>query len=179
MKNAVRARAGARCRTLPEEERIARSEAVLRQLQTLPVFQSAVAVGIYSPLPGEVLLPIPLPGPMRDLFLPAYDPRQEGYRLAAWSDDLRSGRFAVPEPANPRYAHKDELDLILVPGTAFDPSTGVRLGRGGGWYDRLLPLYRAPRLGLCFDLQLESQIPHEPHDVRMDWIVSETKIISF
>lgn len=179
MKTEVRQRMLRRCRTLTHEERVARSEAVLRRLQTLPVFRSATAIGIYSPLPGEVLLPTPLPGPERALFLPAFDPLQGCYRLAALCGDLRSGRFGIPEPLHPRFAHPDEPDLILVPGIAFDPSTGIRLGRGGGWYDRLLPLYQAPRVGLCFDFQIEPNLPCNAQDARVDQIVSETKIFSF
>ena len=62
-----------------------------------------------------------------------------------------------------------DIDLIVVPGVAFTPS-GVRLGRGKGFYDRYLtqPGVRALRFGVCYPHQLVGELPAEPHDVAMD-----------
>ncbi len=70
-----------------------------------------------------------------------------------------------------------DVDLILAPGLAFTPG-GKRLGRGGGFYDRLLSRKRndARVMGVCFDLQLLDEIPEEPHDAPMDAIVTERGI---
>lgn len=177
MKSGLRAQMAAWVASLPAAQRKARSDAVVERLQHLPAFRSARTIGMYMPLPDEVAVPLPPPGPRRAVFIPAFDPQEGLYRMAALSEELTAGRYGIPEPAVPRYAHAGEIDLILVPGMAFDPA-GVRLGRGGGWYDRLLPLYRAARVGLCFDLQLVDRLPHRGHDIRMDWIVSETKILA-
>jgi 5-formyltetrahydrofolate cyclo-ligase len=68
----------------------------------------------------------------------------------------------------------DKIDLIVVPGLAFSRD-GHRLGRGGGFFDRLLagPAAAASKLGVCFDFQLLESIPIEPHDIVMDTVVTE------
>ena len=67
----------------------------------------------------------------------------------------------------------DEIDLAVIPGVAFDRH-GVRLGRGKGYYDRLLPLMlNAYRIGICFPFQLLEQLPSEPHDVLMNEVVDD------
>lgn len=94
-------------------------------------------------------------------------------------DDLQRGQMNVWEPA----AHCPSvaiaaLDIILVPGLAFTRD-GRRLGRGGGFYDRLLdhPDCRARRIGIAYDLQIIDDIPVEPHDQRVHQIITETGLI--
>ena len=68
--------------------------------------------------------------------------------------------------------------LILIPGLAFD-AQGYRLGRGGGWYDRVLS-HAAPdalKVGVCFERQIVARVPHEAHDVRVDMVVTEDRLI--
>ncbi len=98
--------------------------------------------------------------------------------MARWTLELKKGRFGIPEPAEPVFAAEDELDLILVPGVAFD-RVGRRVGHGGGFYDRLLPQYRVSRAGICFDFQCLGAVPAEEHDIRMNWVVTETQILKF
>lgn len=87
---------------------------------------------------------------------------------------LREGAFHIMEPIGEpfpvsRYA---EIDLAVIPGMAFDRA-GHRLGRGKGYYDRLLPrLPKAYKLGVCFPFQLLDSIPCEEHDVVMDDVVA-------
>lgn len=71
-----------------------------------------------------------------------------------------------------------EVDLFLVPGLAFT-TRGARLGRGGGFYDRLLPRRSAgsTALGICFALQIVESVPHEPHDQRVDGVVTEDGLL--
>jgi len=66
------------------------------------------------------------------------------------------------------------LDLALVPGVAFDLN-GHRLGRGKGYYDRLLAMLTGPACGVAFDQQIVSQVPNEPHDVRLSCILTPTR----
>jgi 5-formyltetrahydrofolate cyclo-ligase len=68
-----------------------------------------------------------------------------------------------------------EIDLAVIPGVAFDRH-GARLGRGKGYYDRLLSLMlNAYKIGICFPFQLLEHIPSEPHDVLMNEVVSGTE----
>lgn len=83
------------------------------------------------------------------------------------------GRYRIPEPTGPLFTDLAAIDLALIPGMAFDRE-GHRLGRGKGYYDRLLanPAFsRIPKIGLCFDFQLIDSVDHEPHDVMMDHVV--------
>ena len=86
---------------------------------------------------------------------------------------LRSGAFGIPEPgAELPCVPPEEIGLALVPGTAFDRS-GFRLGRGGGYYDRFLPLVRGSRTGLCYGAFLLTVLPRTALDVPVDSIITE------
>ena len=91
--------------------------------------------------------------------------------------ELAPGTFGIREPEARIENAIDPgmLDLILVPGVAFTRS-GERLGRGGGFYDRLLASLAAHtgKLGVCFDSQVQHELPAEMHDQRVDFIVTES-----
>lgn len=96
-------------------------------------------------------------------------------RLISHMDDLQRGQMNVWEPrSHCPLVDIATLDLILVPGLAF-ARDGARLGRGGGYYDRLLahPQCRARRVAIAFDLQIIDHIPTEPHDQRVHHIITE------
>jgi 5-formyltetrahydrofolate cyclo-ligase len=85
---------------------------------------------------------------------------------------LAAGRYGVIEPAAVcNVADLKRLDLILVPGVAFDWH-GRRLGRGKGYYDRLLAEVSGTTCGVAFDQQLVATIPVEPHDVHLNCILT-------
>ncbi|MGH8048823.1 MAG: 5-formyltetrahydrofolate cyclo-ligase [Chthoniobacterales bacterium] len=87
---------------------------------------------------------------------------------------LVSGSFGTREPAGGEKVLLREAAAVLVPGVAFDRA-GARLGRGGGFYDRLLgdPALTARRVAVCFACQLVDRVPVEPHDAEVDAIVTE------
>lgn len=78
--------------------------------------------------------------------------------------------YAIPEPVGDVFTDFDRIDLILVPGMAFDKA-GNRLGRGKGYYDKILRNCKACKIGLCFAFQLVEEVPTEPHDIRMDLVI--------
>ena len=81
-------------------------------------------------------------------------------------------------PANSPGVTSESIDLVLVPGLAFS-QTGQRLGYGKGYYDRLLPkTYNATWLGVSADVLVVPNLPHEPHDVTLDYLVTESGIIN-
>ena len=100
-------------------------------------------------------------------------------RLVASADDfiIAPNGIREPSPHCPKVL-ADGLDLILVPGLGFAPD-GTRMGRGRGYYDRFLAGVndRTVRCGVCFQAQLRSALPSEPHDVRMDFILTECGFI--
>jgi 5-formyltetrahydrofolate cyclo-ligase len=90
---------------------------------------------------------------------------------------LQLGHFGIREPET-RCARltSGKLDLILVPGVAFD-LRGGRLGRGKGYYDRLLRELRGTTCGVAFEEQIVGEIPVEPHDVRLKFLLTPTRWI--
>lgn len=99
--------------------------------------------------------------------------------LRNW-EDLMPGAYGVPEPdiSHADLVPPDEIDLVIVPGSAFDETCG-RYGYGGGYYDRFLAndAPQAKRVALAFQLQVFPRIPLGPYDQRMDVIITEEKII--
>ena len=91
-------------------------------------------------------------------------------------DSLRKGAFGIWEPkADGEEAVEGAIDLIIVPGVAFD-AQGHRLGRGRGFYDRLLSSLDTPKVGICFDFQLVPSVPVESFDHPMDHVITESGI---
>ena len=98
-------------------------------------------------------------------------------------NELQVGRFGIPEPGRSlrdlegKHITMTEIDAVLVPGVAFDRNGG-RLGRGYGYYDRLLQQARKDCLlaGLAWECQLFPEIPMDEHDVFMDCVVTETAL---
>ncbi|MBQ9665713.1 MAG: 5-formyltetrahydrofolate cyclo-ligase [Bacteroidaceae bacterium] len=82
-----------------------------------------------------------------------------------------SAHFCIQESTGPLFTNYEAIDLAIIPGMAFT-TQGDRLGRGKGYYDRLLPKLHCPLIGLAFSFQVVDAIPSEVHDVRMTEIVS-------
>jgi 5-formyltetrahydrofolate cyclo-ligase len=114
--------------------------------------------------------------------VPAFDEATQQYaasELRDFNSDLTEGRFEIPEPKpeSVRPVEVDRLQALLVPGLAFD-ETGNRLGRGTGYFDRLLRDARGAKIALAYDFQILNEVPTADHDVRMDFIVTETRLIN-
>jgi 5-formyltetrahydrofolate cyclo-ligase len=99
-------------------------------------------------------------------------------RIYVPGEPLRGTSFGAMEPAAGIVLDPEDLDVVLVPGVAFD-RRGMRVGYGGGFYDRLLPRTRrnAARIGVCFGAQLVDSVPAGPADVAVDAIVTEAETI--
>lgn len=157
------------------EELLAASAGPVARLEAYPEFQSAQTVLLYHSLPDEVdthALLTRWQGRKR-LLLPVVD--GDGLRLVEYTGPARlaAGVFGIAEPQGPTFTDYASVDVAVVPGLAFD-SQGRRLGRGRGYYDRLLPPLRAGGcllLGLCFDFQRVSEVPVDAHDVPVDAVV--------
>ncbi len=149
-------------------------------------FQSALTVMVYLPTPGEVdVAPIAIRcfQERKTLCAPRIDwdhRRMTPVEIRGFDDRFEVRRHGVREPVDGRPVPLEEIDLIIVPGLAFDAS-GARLGRGSGFYDRFLsqPALRrtATRCGVCFDFQVVDEIPLDPHDVHLDAIVTDRRTI--
>ena len=176
-KNNLRAAIRRRLYLLTEQEKERQSADIWQQMEALPAFQSAGVVLLYWSLPGEVDTHgfIEKWRRSKTILLPVVAGDELLLREYAGLSRLRAGAFGICAPAGGKaFAHLQAIDLCIVPAVAFD-GEGNRLGRGKGFYDRLLARVPAPKAGVCFDVQLVEHVPHEKWDVRMNIVLSFQK----
>jgi len=177
-KKALRREMRRRLRAMSEETRVAQSQRLVAEIQSAPEYLSAGRIALFAPLPDEPEI-FPLASHSLELgkavFLPRYNEathRYEFVRLMDPQTDLTMGNFGALEPLSSLATIGGKpLDFVLVPGLAFDGSGG-RLGRGKGFYDRLLERENAFKAGVCFDFQRVDGLPTERHDVKLDYLYS-------
>jgi 5-formyltetrahydrofolate cyclo-ligase len=156
-KAALRAQIQRRLREMTVEERQEYSDEICERVLEMSQWAEARNVILFSPLPSEpIIVPLKLDCEARRV-LCANIPQS-----ARSESDLNL---------------LDEIDLILVPGVAFSKDRH-RLGRGGGFFDRLLAgrAANAFKLGICFSFQVLDTIPTESHDIAMNAIVSDVRV---
>ena len=168
----------ARLKTLGDS-RAEKSRAIAAAIAAHPAYAQRDVIALFDPLPSEPDIERLWEKGCRDFCYPRVVGEKiefvavhmlEDLAPAAWNPKIRE-----PKIRDERVIAPAEIQLILVPGLAFTRD-GRRLGRGGAYYDRLLA-GRDPRtiaLGVCFDLQLVGDLPCEPHDQRVDAVVTES-----
>ena len=164
-------------RSLQARDRHARSQVICRRIRALPEWTGAATVGVFHALPGEVDLTALL--------------AEENHKTVAWPVLVRRGAplqfregpptvrgpYGILEPPDDaRLIPLSQLDLVVVPGLAFD-AFGCRLGQGGGFYDRTLVHTHATRLAVCFREQVVASVPSGEHDCGMDLVVTEDGVL--
>jgi 5-formyltetrahydrofolate cyclo-ligase len=161
-----------------EEHRKRKSKSVQRKLFAAAVFKKARLVMFYIPLRGEVDTHDMIKAAQKlgkKVVVPVCQKHTIDLRpcLLDAPVQLRRGPYGVYEPVVAQYVPISRLDLVIVPGVAFDAS-GNRLGRGKGFYDRFLK--KAPAttavFGLAFDFQVLPSIPTQPHDVKVHRVIA-------
>lgn len=90
-------------------------------------------------------------------------------------DELEKSSYGILEPLEEKVVDRDSIDLIIVPGVAFDRE-GFRLGYGAGFYDRFLEEYKGITAGVCFSSQIIEDVYKDEHDARMDYLITEMGI---
>jgi 5-formyltetrahydrofolate cyclo-ligase len=175
-KAALRREMSARLRSLTALERTAKSRAICRAIVESPKYRNARVAALFAAMPSEPDLSDLSESTDKTFAFP----RVEGDEVKFYAPPpagpwgVGSGKVREPDPAHSTPVPAMEIDLILVPGLAFT-SRGERLGRGGGYYDRLLARISAevPRIGVAFACQIVERLPIEPHDAAVDCVVSE------
>jgi 5-formyltetrahydrofolate cyclo-ligase len=151
------------------------SESIRTSIPSLPRWQAARVVAAFAALPGEPDLHSLDWGRSKTVLLPRVDGENLLFHRVEDPKQLKPGAFGVlePDPAQCPTANPATADLIFVPGLAFTPD-GHRLGRGRGYYDRLLATMPESlwRVGVCFRCQLVDSIHQEPHDESVDLVLS-------
>ena len=163
-------------RAVTAEEKLRRSETVMRSVEQLPEFQHARVVLLYWSMADEVQTHAFVERWYKEktLLLPCVDGDDLRLRQYTGPECMVAGeQFGIGEPTGEEWKDLDAVECIIVPGVAFDRKNN-RMGRGRGFYDRLLKSTpNAVKIGVAYDFQVLDSIPVEPHDVKMDKIVSE------
>jgi 5-formyltetrahydrofolate cyclo-ligase len=176
-KRELRARMGAVRRVLPVAACAQRAERATARVLQLPEFEQARTVVGYSAVrkeldPSNLLMAAAKAG--KRVGLPRVQDDRLELRVFRAGDALEESGLGILEPlaSAPLIEHR-EVDLIVVPGLAFD-TRGHRIGYGSAFYDRLLPhLSRAFRVGFVYDFQLVPELPNSAHDVAVHCVVSD------
>jgi len=183
-KRATRERALAARDALAPAERARLSALVCARAADLPELRRAGCVLLFASFRSEVGT-----RPLQDALLArgaavalprVVGPRLLEARLVADPDtDLEPGAWGIPEPREGLPAvPPGRIGAVVIPGAAFSVA-GARCGYGGGFYDTYLPTLRpgTPRVALAFEAQLVDELPCAPHDLRVDTIVTEARVI--
>lgn len=152
------------------------SQSVVNRLRKSERLLNARTLLLYSPLPDEVdisTLLDSLAQSGRTVVLPkVIDSENMELRLYTGRQDLTVGAYGIMEPTGDLFTALDNIDTAIIPGMAFDRS-GHRLGRGKGYYDRMLAkMPNTYKIGICFGFQLVDEVPSDGHDIVMDEIIS-------
>ena len=171
--------------SIPENIRKEKDAAIRQQIIRLPEFTDAKTILFYASFRSEVdtkeMIKISL-SQGKQAVLPKVDKENKKlklYEIKAMSE-LMQGYMGILEPSvsEERLTGLDDIDLVIIPGAAFDAS-GNRLGYGAGFYDRLLAgmKNKIPVIAPAYEEQIMEKIPSEPHDVRVDKIVTDRRVI--
>lgn len=169
-------------RSLDEEEQILAARAVFERIMAYEPYRQAGTVMAYVAVQGELRLEMVIKDVLaggKKLLLPRCEaPGIMTARRISSMEDLVPGTYGLLEPKEScGTADPGEIDLILVPGVAFDRE-GHRLGQGGGYYDRFLMGSGAHRVGICHDFALLESVPFDAHDIRMDDVITPGGVLS-
>ena len=179
-KSALRQRVRHDLAAISSEQRMIQSGQLRDRLKGLKIWREAWTIFAFAAMADEPVLDEVLAEAIasgRQVALPRFDEATSCYQAVAvqdWSRDLGAARFGVREPKpGGLVVPWKQLDLVLVPGVAFD-RRGARLGRGRGFYDRLLVDCAGHRCGVAFDVQIAEAVPEQAHDIRMNSILTPT-----
>lgn len=180
-KNAIRKRILSRRDALSALEIASLSQEVTAQFLSSAAYAAASTLALYCSIRSEVatsgLFATAVQAGKRVLY-----PRTVGATLEFVAvkslEALEESRFGIREPLSGEAVPLAAIDLLVLPGVAFDDK-GIRLGYGLGCYDRALAAVERPALvGLAYDFQVVASLPREKHDIPVDFVVTERKILS-
>jgi len=162
-------------KTVPAGELKRQSRIIQEKVITSEYFKNSEHILLYWALPDEVDTKQILREWFRKkkLYLPVI--KGDDLNIVPFEGEdkmIPDAKYGIPEPAGTKLEDESVIELIIVPGVAFDRQNN-RLGRGAGYYDRILKrLSNTTKAGLAFDFQLLDNIPTETHDIKMDIVIS-------
>lgn len=185
MKKALREEVLKKRDGIPPDVKTVKDTLIKQRFFALPEFIDAKTVLFYASFRSEVETLSMMRESLemgKRVAVPQVD--KERYRLRLYEikdmNELSPGYMGIPEPSLPdeRLVSLDDIDLVIIPGVGFDYS-GRRLGYGAGYYDKLLSNMdrKIPFIALAYEEQLVSSIPLELHDVKLDMIITDKRVI--
>ena len=181
MKDELRREMKLKRRTLTKEEIARCSAEIARKLFLQNQTKDAKSVMVYVSAFNEVATD----GIIRELFrmkklvaVPVSDTATETITVSYIdsTEDFSKGAYGIREPKKIHKAELADIDVIIIPALAFDLKLN-RMGFGQGYYDKLLADFSGCKIGLCYDFQITDSVFPEPHDIPMDIIITEKRII--
>lgn len=155
-------------------EKKEKSKSIFKQLEDLDHFKKSKTIMVYWSMNDEVYT--------HDFILKYYQtkkiilPKVVGNDLELKQftgiENMVLGDYGIAEPSGETFSELSALDIIIVPGVAFDRNLN-RLGRGKAYYDKLLKNTKAIKVGICFDFQLIDKVPVDEHDIKMEMVISD------
>jgi len=157
------------------EQKKSKSSIIFNKLENLDIFKNSRIIMAYWSMSDEVFT--------HDFVLKWYKEKQFILPVVKGDDlELRLFRgkeymvkgesFGIEEPVGESFTRVEDIDIVIVPGVAFDKENN-RLGRGKAYYDKLLIKSNALKLGVCFDFQYLNEVPTDGHDIKMDLILHD------
>lgn len=174
-KNLIRKEIRSQKATFSLEDKKQKSLKVLDRLEGIEEFKSSNTVMLYWSMDDEVNTHdfILKHAEGKRIILPSVNGDDLELKEYMGNDNLVAGEgFGILEPAGCVFDKPEEIDLIVVPGVAFDKKNN-RMGRGRGYYDKFLESSKAYKVGICFDFQLLEEVPTDEHDILMDSVITE------
>ena len=172
-KSDIRRAAKSAVKALTAQQKADKSTLILSRIASSESIKSAKTVALYASLSDEVqsFELIELLSQTKRVVLPRVAGNDMDFYPYTPSS-LKVGAFGIEEPQGSEPISPDEIDVIVVPGVAFT-TDGKRCGRGKGYYDKYLSRsgFRAIKIGVCYAEQLAENIPNEPHDIVMDYMI--------
>lgn len=155
-----------------------KSDSIFDLLEQMPVFHNTRNIFIYNSLKDEVRTSrfIKKWNNKKKFFFPVTKDNNLVFREYKSDTIFKKAALNVMEPNGEDITNYSEVDIVIVPGVAFDSNMN-RIGRGKGYYDRFLAYISALKIGVCFEFQLLKNIPVGKYDVKMDYIITENQII--
>jgi len=154
------------------------SEKIQKKIKKINAFRNAQKIGVYYPIGSEILtqdIIQELLSNGKDVFLPKVIGENIEFRKITDFSSLEKGSFDIMEPKDDCQIDNN-LDVVLVPTAGISP-IGVRLGYGHGFYDRFLAEHQTATISLTLEKQIVKNIPKSEHDIIINWIITEDRIL--
>ena len=179
----IRSRIAKQRDSLTEKEALEKSALIAEKALGLQELQNARNIACYLSFRNEAEtrpLMESLWSSGKSVFVPVVSGKRNELQWAKMEANsiLSKNRFGIPEPKTAEFADPQSIDAFIVPGIAFDES-GNRLGWGKGYYDKFFAQHptRGTKIGLAYDFQVLEEIPCDERDQKMDWVLTEKRVL--